>query len=111
MGPLARGRTAKVAMIAGSLSYRAHEEREAGFLHLFEEQCPGVHVVGAREGHDDAEKNYRQARALFEQHADLAGIYNIGGGAEGMAAPSTRRGWRASRSSSATASRPTRARC
>jgi LacI family transcriptional regulator len=84
MGPLARGRTAKVAMIAGSLSYRAHEEREAGFLHLFEEQCPGVHVVGLREGHDDAEKNHRQARALFEQHGDLAGIYNIGGGAEGI---------------------------
>lgn len=84
MGSLARSEQAKVAMIAGSLSYRAHEEREAGFLHLFEEQYPRVRVVGLREGHDDAEKNYRQARALFEQHADLAGIYNIGGGAEGI---------------------------
>ena len=84
MGPTARGRQAKVAMIAGSLSYRAHEEREAGFLHLFHEQYPGVQVVGLREGHDDAEKNYRQARALFEQHGDLAGLYNIGGGAEGI---------------------------
>jgi LacI family transcriptional regulator len=84
MGAQARRMHAKVAMIAGSLSYRAHEEREAGFLHLFEEQYPGVHVVGAREGQDDAEKNYRQARALFQQHGDLAGIYNIGGGAEGI---------------------------
>ena len=84
MGPLAQRRHAKVAMIAGSLSYRAHEEREAGFLHLFQEAYPGVHVVGAREGQDDAEKNYRQARALFEQHGDLAGLYNIGGGAEGI---------------------------
>jgi LacI family transcriptional regulator len=84
MGAAARGRGAKVAMIAGSLSYRAHEEREAGFLHLFEEQYPGVHVVGAREGQDDEEKNYRQARALLEQHGDLAGIYNIGGGAAGI---------------------------
>jgi LacI family transcriptional regulator len=84
MGPLALGTTAKVAMIAGSLSYRAHEEREAGFLHLFQEDYPGVHVVGAREGQDDADKNYRQARALLEHHADLAGIYNIGGGAEGI---------------------------
>jgi LacI family transcriptional regulator len=84
MGPHPRGKHAKVAMIAGSLSYRAHEEREAGFLHLFQEQFPAVHVVGAREGHDDAEKNYRQARTLFEQHGDLAGIYNIGGGAEGI---------------------------
>lgn len=84
MGPLVRGKNAKVAMIAGSLSYRAHEEREAGFLHLFQEQYPAVHVVGAREGQDDAEKNYRQARALFEQHGDIAGLYNIGGGAEGI---------------------------
>jgi LacI family transcriptional regulator len=84
MGAVARGRHAKVAMIAGSLSYKAHEEREAGFLHLFQEQYPGVHVVGAREGQDDAEKNYRQARALLEQHPDLAGMYNIGGGAEGI---------------------------
>ena len=84
MGAQPRTRHAKVAMIAGSLSYRAHEEREAGFLHLFQEQYPGVHVVGAREGQDDADKNYRQARALFEQHGDLTGIYNIGGGAEGI---------------------------
>ena len=84
MAPVPRGKTAKVAMIAGSLSYKAHEEREAGFLHLFEEQYPSVHVVGLREGQDDAEKNYRQARAMFQQHGDLAGIYNIGGGAEGI---------------------------
>jgi LacI family transcriptional regulator len=84
MGPVPRGKTAKVAMIAGSLSYKAHEEREAGFLHLFEEAYPAVQVVGLREGQDDAEKNYRQARALFEQHGDLAGLYNIGGGAEGI---------------------------
>ena len=84
MPPITRGRRAKVAMIAGSLSYRAHEEREAGFLHFFQEQCPDVHVVGIREGHDDAEKNHAQATALFRQHGDLAGIYNIGGGAEGI---------------------------
>lgn len=84
MGPPPRGRQPKVAMIAGSLSYRAHEEREAGFLHLFHEQYPEVQVVGLREGHDDAEKNYQLSRALFEQHADLAGLYNIGGGAEGI---------------------------
>src|SRR3954451_21049206 len=42
---------AQVAMIAGSLSYRAHEEREMGFLHLFGEEFPDVEVVGLREGH------------------------------------------------------------
>lgn len=78
-------RPAKVAMIAGSLSYRAHEEREMGFLHLFEELYPAIEVVGLREGHDEEAKNYRQTRMLLAQHPDLAGIYNIGGGPEGIA--------------------------
>jgi LacI family transcriptional regulator len=78
-------RPAKVGMIAGSLSYRAHEEREAGFLHLFQEQFPAIEVVGLREGHDDEAKNYQQTQVLLEQHPDLAGIYNIGGASDGVA--------------------------
>ncbi|MFC0386499.1 LacI family DNA-binding transcriptional regulator [Muricoccus vinaceus] len=78
-------RPAKVAMIAGSLSYRAHEEREMGFLHLFTELFPAIEVVGLREGHDDESKNHRQAKTLLNRHPDLAGIYNIGGGAAGIA--------------------------
>jgi LacI family transcriptional regulator len=75
---------AKVAMIAGSLSYRAHEEREMGFLHVLKEGHPQIEVVGIREGHDDENMNYRQMRMLLSQHPDLAGIYNIGGGASGV---------------------------
>jgi LacI family transcriptional regulator len=78
------GRSQKVAMIAGSLSYRAHEEREMGFLHIFEEMFPHIQVVGLREGRDDAQRNYEQTRALLEQYADLAGIYNIGGASDGV---------------------------
>ena len=40
--------------------------------------------VGLREGHDDDALNYRQARHLLTTHPDLAGIYNIGGGAGGI---------------------------
>ena len=78
-------RPAKVAMIAGSLSYRAHEEREMGFLHLFQDLFPQIQVVGLREGHDEEARNYRQTKTLLAQHPDLAGIYNIGGGPEGIA--------------------------
>lgn len=78
-------RPAKVAMIAGSLSYRAHEEREMGFLHLFHELFPAIEMVGLREGHDEEARNYRQTKMLLAQHPDLAGIYNIGGGPEGIA--------------------------
>ncbi|MGF7176875.1 LacI family DNA-binding transcriptional regulator [Azospirillum doebereinerae] len=76
---------AKVAMVAGSLSYRAHEDREMGFLHHLNENAPAVEVVGLREGHDDDGKTYRQTRMLLGLHPDLAAVYNIGGGAEGVA--------------------------
>lgn len=79
------GRAAKVAMIAGSLSYRAHEEREMGFLGLFRERFPAIAVVGLREGRDDEARNFEQTRELLREHPDLAGIYNIGGGADGVA--------------------------
>jgi LacI family transcriptional regulator len=77
-------RPAKVAMIAGSLSYRAHGEREMGFLDILQELYPDIKVVGLREGKDDESLNYRQMRALLTQHPDLDGIYNIGGGASGV---------------------------
>ena len=77
-------RRGPVAMIAGSLSYRGHEEREMGFIGLMREAFPQLQVVGVREGGDDAQTNYRQACALLRQHPDLVGLYNIGGGAEGV---------------------------
>ena len=75
---------AKIGLIAGSLSYRAHEEREAGFLHLFAEQYPHMRVLGLREGYDDPQANYRQTLALLQEHPDLAALYNIGSGSEGI---------------------------
>jgi LacI family transcriptional regulator len=78
-------RNGKVALIAGSRSYRAHEERETGFLGLVEKAFPALTVVGLREGHDDAAQNYRQTRALLARHPDIVGIYNIGGASDGIA--------------------------
>ena len=77
-------RTGSVALIAGSLAYRGHEEREIGFLRLMEDEFPGLRVVGVREGRDDADTNYRLTLSLLKQHPDLIGLYNIGGGAEGV---------------------------
>lgn len=85
MGRFIGKRAGKVALIAGSRSYRGHEEREAGFQHIMEEQFPQLAVVGLREGQDDVETNYRQTRPLLAQHPDLVGIYNIGGASEGVA--------------------------
>jgi LacI family transcriptional regulator len=78
-------RPAKVAMIAGSLSYRAHGEREMGFLDIVQEMYPNLDVVGLREGKDDEDLNFRLMRTLLSQHPDLDGVYNIGSGAAGVA--------------------------
>ncbi|MGE0313995.1 MAG: LacI family DNA-binding transcriptional regulator [Lautropia sp.] len=84
MGRFIGPRSGPVAMIAGSLRYRGHEDRETGFLHLMQEAYPALRVVGVREGRDDADANHRLARTLLRQHPDLVGLYNIGGGADGI---------------------------
>lgn len=84
LGRFIGDRPAKVAMIAGSLSYRAHGEREMGFLDIVQEMYPNLEVVGLREGKDDEDLNFRLMRSLLTQHPDLAGVYNIGSGAAGV---------------------------
>lgn len=75
----------KVAMFAGSLSYRGHEEREMGFRHVLAEDFPNLTIVELREMRDDREKAYAEAAALLDRYDDLAGIYNIGAGNQGVA--------------------------
>ena len=80
-GP-ARG---SVALIAASRTYRAHEEREMGFLSLIAESFPDLKVVSLREGHDDRDENYHHTIKLLSAHPDLLGIYNVGGSSDGIA--------------------------
>lgn len=75
----------KVAMFAGSLSYRGHQEREMGFRHVLGEEFPNISIVELREMLDDRERAYDEASTLLGRHADLAGIYNIGAGNQGIA--------------------------
>lgn len=84
IGRLAESTIGSVALVAGSRHYRAHSEREAGFLSLIDEMFPRLKVVGMREGHDDAAENYRHALDLFEKVPDLIGIYNVGGSSGGI---------------------------
>ncbi len=85
LGRFVGGQSGKLALIAASLYYRAHEEREAGFRHVIAEEFPALEVVGLRVGLDDPERNYRQARQLLEEFPDLVGIYNVGGASDGVA--------------------------
>lgn len=75
----------KVALFAGSLSYRGHEEREMGFRNILSEAFPNLQIVELREMLDDSGKAFVEASNLLDRHDDLAGIYNIGAGNQGIA--------------------------
>lgn len=81
---LGRGTTRKIALFAGSLSYRGHEEREMGFRHVISEEFPDLEIVELREIRDDRDKAYEEATSLLKRHPDLSGIYNIGAGNAGI---------------------------
>lgn len=81
---LGRGVKRKIALFAGSLSYRGHEEREMGFRHIIADDFPDLEVVELREVRDDRDRAFEEATALFRRHPDLAGIYNIGAGNSGI---------------------------
>ena len=75
----------EVALFAGSMSYRGHEEREAGFRHVLAEMSRQVRIVDLREIKDDTERSYVETRQLLERHPGLGAIYNIGAGNRGIA--------------------------
>jgi LacI family transcriptional regulator len=89
---LGRGASGKVALFAGSLSYRGHEEREAGFRHALREMSPDLEIVEVREVQDNRDIARREALATLDRHPDLAAIYSVGGGSTGIAAALTERG-------------------
>jgi LacI family transcriptional regulator len=86
------GRAGKVALFAGSLAYRGHEEREMGFRHILAETGAPLEVVALREMLDDRETAYREAAAILDRYPDLAAIYNIGAGITGIAQALQERG-------------------
>ncbi len=85
LGRLLPRAPAKLALFAGSMSYRGHEEREMGFRNVLRESYNHLSVVELREVRDDDNAAYGEAAGLLHQYPDLAGIYNIGAGNRGIA--------------------------
>ncbi|MEM7722045.1 MAG: LacI family DNA-binding transcriptional regulator [Pseudomonadota bacterium] len=82
---LGRGVSGKVALFAGTLGYRGHQEREMGFRQILSEEFPGLNIVELRESREDRDRAEAEVRALLDRHPDLAGIYNAGGATMGVA--------------------------
>ncbi len=77
-------RSGTVAILSGGQLYRCHEDREMGFRASLRRDFADIAVAGTYCGHDDIEGNYRAVRALIGSMPGLTGIYNVGGGNEGV---------------------------
>ncbi|MFC3314395.1 LacI family DNA-binding transcriptional regulator [Falsigemmobacter intermedius] len=76
----------KVAVVAATRHYRAHVERELGFQEIIERDWPKLRFSGTLEGQDDPQLNARLTEDMLARSPDLVGIYNVGGGSEGIGA-------------------------
>lgn len=74
-----------VAVVSGGQIYRVHEDREMGFRACLRRDFPHLEVISTYSGHDDIEGNYTEISKILESRPDLVGIYNVGGGNEGIA--------------------------
>lgn len=79
-------KVAKIGLIAGSLGLRDHAERFAGCKAIIETDFPHLQLLKVREGRDDNARNADLVERLLQDHADLAGLYNIGAGNRGIIA-------------------------
>jgi LacI family transcriptional regulator len=77
-------RAGKVGVLIGSHGYIGQEEREIGFRGYFREKNLEFQVLEPRVCLDDPEIAYQQTLELLRGTHDLAGIYNVGGGASGV---------------------------
>lgn len=84
LGRFVGKRTGSVALFAGALAYRGHEEREMGFRHVLQERYPGLTIAVHREIQDDPTRAYAEAKAVLSELPDLVGLYNIGAGNRGV---------------------------
>ena len=85
LGRFVPGSAGEVALFAGSLRYRGHEEREMGFRHILADEFPKLRIVELREVRDDLERSYGEAKDLLAARPGLRGVYSIGAGNRGIA--------------------------
>jgi LacI family transcriptional regulator len=85
MGRFCRG-PGKLAVVWGGQLYRSHEEREIGFRTVLRQDYPSLQIIEAVNGNDDPGLNFACVSELIAKHADLLGVYCVGGGQGAVAA-------------------------
>lgn len=91
MGQMLR-QSGTVGVISGEQLYRNHSDREMGFRSALRKDFSHLRVVGTYIGHDDVHENRMVVGQMLDEHPGLLGIYNVGGGNEGIVAALADRG-------------------
>jgi LacI family transcriptional regulator len=86
MGRFISAHKGKVGLFVGSLALRDHIERQFGFEQVMTHEFPNIEIVTVRESRDDVDRTEMLTTQLLQEHPDLAGIYNVGGGTKGITA-------------------------
>lgn len=71
-------------IVTGGDFCRAHEAREMGFRAVLRKTFPHINIAASLTGHDDNDITFRTISAALSQYPEPAGIYNVGGGNEGI---------------------------
>jgi len=84
IGRFLPGGRGTVALVPGSLAYRGHEEREAGFRHVLRERFPALRIVADPEVAENDKRAFTALGDVLTAHPDLDAIYCIGAGQAGI---------------------------
>jgi LacI family transcriptional regulator len=84
MGLMCHTRRGAIALFVGSRAFHGHQEREAGFRTLLEEQYPELRILPVVETGEDSRRSRAAMTGLLRNVPDLVGIYCVGAGRKGI---------------------------
>ncbi|MFC2250890.1 LacI family DNA-binding transcriptional regulator [Labrys portucalensis] len=91
MGRFLRGRSGRIAVLAGSMLLRDHVERHFGFERVLRTEYPDLVTLPVIEGRDNGAVVEEVLGALLDNHPDIIGLYSLGGGNRGVIAALNKR--------------------
>lgn len=84
LGLFANGTEGALAVVAGSLKVRDHQERFDGFTAALKADFPGREILPVLEGFDEGSRVEQLVGKLLDERSDIAGIYSLGAGNSGL---------------------------
>lgn len=84
LGLFANGTEGALAVVAGSLKVRDHQERFEGFTAAMKADFPAREILPVLEGFDEGSRVEKLVAELLDERSDIAGIYSLGAGNSGL---------------------------